>query len=72
MFSIICENTADTAAIRQRHGRFLSSKEDPGIHGFGTQSMRQITEAAGGNISFKTIGNSFVVEILLPEAEKRP
>ena len=72
MFSIICENTADAAAIRQRHGRFLSSKEDPGIHGFGTQSMRQITEAAGGNISFKTIGNSFVVEILLPEAEKRP
>ena len=69
MFSILCENSMDSSTIRRQNGRFLSSKEHPEIHGFGTQSMKQITEANGGDICFKADREKFIVEILLPEAE---
>ncbi len=70
MFAIVCENSMDASTVRQRNGGFLSSKEHPEIHGFGTQSMKQIVETYGGDITFKPGPQTFAVEILLPETDR--
>ncbi len=70
MFAIVCENSMDASTVRQWNGNFLSSKEHPEIHGFGTQSMKQIVETYGGDIAFKPGPKIFAVEILLPEVNR--
>ena len=44
------------------------SKEHPERHGFGTISMRNIVENAGGHIEFEMEAGKFTVQIMLGDA----
>lgn len=65
MLFITCENDADISKIRRQGDRFISVKEQPELHGFGTESMKQIVAKAGGTIEFFTSRSRFAVEIML-------
>ncbi len=55
-------------------GAGQTSKEDKNHHGFGTMSMRYITEEYGGHFSIETQKDVFTVTAIipLPAGEKRP
>ena len=66
MFSIHCENDMEAKSIHRQGDKFLSSKADAAIHGFGTESIKRIVEEAGGWVCFDTDHHRFSVDILLP------
>lgn len=49
-----------------RDGLPITTKEDKGLHGFGTKSMRYVTEKYSGFMQAETQGNMFVLNILIP------
>lgn len=65
MLFITCENDADISKIRRQGETFLSTKDQPVLHGFGTENMKQIVRKAGGTIEFETVHNQFTVQIML-------
>ncbi len=70
MLSIVCQNDMNPATIKQRGERWISSKPNPAVHGFGTQSIRRIVEVAEGFVEFNAVKDQFVVKILIPEREE--
>ena len=66
IFSVICENDMNPETILIKDGNFVSSKEEPFMHGFGTRSIRKMVENAGGMIDYSTENRKFVVNIMLP------
>ena len=70
MLSMVCQNDMNPATLRQRGEHWVSSKPNPAMHGFGTQSIRRIVEAAEGFVEFRAEKDQFVVRILIPEKEK--
>lgn len=69
MLSIVCQNDMDPATIKQRGDKWLSSKPNSALHGFGTQSIRSIVEKSEGFVEFVPESSTFVVRILLPDKE---
>lgn len=65
MLFITCENDADIGKICRQGETFLSTKDQPVLHGFGTENMKQIVRKAGGTIEFETAHNQFTVQIML-------
>lgn len=65
MLFISCENDADTSKIRRQGDVFLSTKDQPAFHGFGTENMKNIVNKAGGTIEFEVSHNLFIVQIML-------
>lgn len=65
MLFITCENDADISKIRRQGETFISTKDQPALHGFGTENMKQIVSKAGGTIEFETTNNQFTVQIML-------
>ena len=66
--SIHAENYFN-GTVHEQDGQLLTIKADKQYHGFGVRSMRQIVEFYDGSITFKTDGNIFKVNILLPIPE---
>lgn len=67
MYCVTCRNDADPATIHRQGDRFLSSKDQPGLHGYGTESIRSAVEATGGVCRFMVKDHSFTAELWLPE-----
>lgn len=65
MLFISCVNDADEKQIKRSKEGFMSTKEHPEVHGFGTKSMKKIVSDAGGTIDFKMEQGKFSVEIML-------
>lgn len=66
VFSVICANDMNPETISIRDGEFVSSKEEPFMHGFGTRSVKKIVENAGGIVDYSTENKRFVASIMLP------
>lgn len=66
IFSVICENDMNPDTIMIKDGNFVSSKEEPFMHGFGTRNVRKMVENAGGMIDYSTANRKFIVNIMLP------
>lgn len=65
-FLSIHEENYYSGKIRLIDGLPQTSKADTRYHGFGTRSMRQITEKYGGTIQMKAENGIFCVNILIP------
>ena len=65
MLFISCTNDADEKKIKRCGSEFVSTKEHPELHGFGTKSMKKIVSDAGGKIDFNIEHGKFSVEIML-------
>lgn len=65
MLFISCTNDADEKKIKRCGSEFVSTKEHPELHGFGTKSMKKIVSDAGGTIDFNIEHGKFSVEIML-------
>lgn len=70
VFSVICENDLNPETISIKDGNFVSSKQDPFMHGFGTRSVKKIVEDAGGIIDYSAEDKKFIVRIMLPMGEQ--
>lgn len=55
--------------LRFQNGMPLTSKTDQGNHGYGTKSIREITERYNGSMTIDTKGNWFELRILIPLSE---
>lgn len=61
---IVVKNTLDKAPLRE--GRFFrSSKESPGLHGLGMQSMERTVKKYNGNMVVKYDNTHFALEIVM-------
>lgn len=67
MFYITCVNTMEPDTIKRYGDRFISSKDNKRIHGFGVESIRQVVEEGGGTCGFTISGSEFKVDIVLPD-----
>lgn len=65
MLFITCTNDADCSTIKRHGDEFISTKEHPELHGFGTKNMKKIVDAADGTLEYKIDQNRFTVEIML-------
>jgi sensor histidine kinase regulating citrate/malate metabolism len=52
--------------LRFENGMPITSKKEQGIHGYGTKSIRRITERYNGSMTIATKGNWFELRILIP------
>ena len=66
VFYLTCINTMNPSTITRYGERFISSKEDKRIHGFGVSSIRQIVEDNGGTCEISTDKCQFRIDVLLP------
>lgn len=71
MFYITCVNTMNPDTIKRHGDRFVSSKENKRIHGFGIESIRQIVETNGGTCNISMNGRQFKVDLVLPDNDKQ-
>ena len=69
MFYILCTNTMNPSTIEKHGDKFVTSKENKRIHGFGIESICRMVAENGGRIRFTTIENEFRVHIVLPNKE---
>lgn len=65
MLFITCANDADCSTLKRHGDKFISTKEHPELHGFGTKNMKKIVDAADGTLEYKINQNKFTVEIML-------
>lgn len=66
--SVHIENPFDPSLLKED---FSTSKSDSHNHGYGLQSMRLMVDRFQGMMSAKTIGENFVVDILLPTKKEK-
>ncbi len=69
MFNIVCRNSADPATIRKSGERFISFKQNTGLHGLGTESIYQTVSDHNGSCDFSLADGVFSVSIVIPDAE---
>lgn len=62
---IDCVNDADDSLIMKVGDDFLSTKDHPELHGFGTRSIREIAAQTGGSAEFEIRPGSFAVHVTL-------
>ncbi|MBQ2765341.1 MAG: sensor histidine kinase [Firmicutes bacterium] len=63
------ENTF-SGKVRKSSGRFLSTKENAVLHGYGLRNVKRIVDANGGTLKFSDENNIFTVTLLLHDNEK--
>jgi sensor histidine kinase regulating citrate/malate metabolism len=66
---IVAENRYD-GEIVFRQGLPLTSKQDPGYHGYGVSSIKNTVEKYGGSTRIQTREGWFCLNILIPAGEK--
>lgn len=66
---IVAENRY-AGEIVFREGLPLTSKQDPGYHGYGVSSIKNTVEKYGGSTRIQTRDGWFCLNILIPAAEK--
>lgn len=66
MFIIRCENPVNLSTIRKDNKRFLTSKNDAQIHGFGIPNIISIADHADGSCIFEIKDNVFFATVTLP------
>lgn len=71
MLFITCTNDADTSRIKRQGEEFITLKEHPELHGFGTKNMKKIVENAGGTIEYEIVPGKFTVHIILGGSSSR-
>ena len=54
--------------IQLEDARFVTSKEDKDLHGFGTKNVIKVVKQYRGSIDFLVTENNFRVEIVLPKS----
>ncbi|MBQ6180271.1 MAG: GHKL domain-containing protein [Ruminococcus sp.] len=64
---ITVENTKE-GEIKEKNGRFVTSKKDSSNHGLGIINIKQCVSANSGTSEFKYDEHRFKVEIVLPDA----
>lgn len=69
MFYLTCTNTMNPKTIHKMGERFISSKENKSIHGFGLESIRQTVLTNQGTCNVSTDDRQFCVQICLPDKE---
>ena len=62
------ENTF-SGKVRKSSGRFLSTKENAVLHGYGLRNVKRIVDANGGTLKFNNDNQVFTVTLLLHDAE---
>jgi len=70
MFYLTCTNTMNPNTIQKMGDRFISSKENKSIHGFGLESIRQTVLTNQGTCNVSTDDRQFCVQICLPDKEE--
>lgn len=65
LFLAELSNAMDGALLR-REGRILSSKEDPGAHGIGSQNISAVVRKYGGESSIRAEGGTFTFQMVFP------
>lgn len=65
MLFITCTNDVDETKLKRCGEDFLTTKEHPELHGFGTKSMKKIVAESGGTIEFEVGQGKFTVHIML-------
>lgn len=69
MFNIVCRNSADPATVCKNGDRFISFKQNTGLHGLGTESIYQTVSDYNGSCDFSLADGVFSVSIVIPDAE---
>lgn len=64
MLLLIIKNSS-SGMPQLKNGKFVSSKEDKEVHGFGIESVKRIGKAYDGEIHFQYTENNFEVKILI-------
>lgn len=64
----LCIHASNTynQKLNYKKGRFITTKSNSAIHGFGITSIKKIVCKYDGNISFSSTSNEFVVNISIP------
>ena len=65
MFFITCENDVNPSHVNRNGDEFISSKQNPNLHGFGTRNNKKIVESFGGSINYVITDSKFIVNIIL-------
>ena len=69
MFNIVCKNSADPATVRKSGNRYVSFKQNAGLHGLGTESIYQTVSENNGSCDFSLTDGVFTISIVIPDAE---
>lgn len=70
LLSIHVENYC-TQSYEIRDGLPATTKSDKDNHGFGLKSIRYVAEKYGGNVTVKTEGGLFLLDVILPVPERK-
>ena len=68
-FIVICQNDYLPSGIRKEQHKYLSSKPDRFLHGYGLESIKNTCEAADGSCTVMHDDRKFTVRIILPVQE---
>lgn len=64
ILTILVENSY-SGQIKEEHNRFLTSKENSSLHGFGLESVKKVVAQNGGDIDISYTDKRFKAEVLL-------
>lgn len=67
-FSYYIENTK-VNPVHEKHGVFLTDKEEAKLHGFGLKTVTDIVRRQGGSIEISYTEGTFSVTVLLPASQ---
>ena len=62
----VIENSCDPSKLKQKNGRFFTTKDKKQDHGFGIQNVKKMTEELEGLFETKINENKFITTIILP------
>mgnify|MGYP004482645829 CR=1 FL=1 len=69
-FIIVCQNDYLPASLRFENNRYISSKPNKAMHGYGLENIRRICEDAKGNCTVMH-DKKFVIRIILPLSDNK-
>ena len=62
------ENSAPGLPVREKNGRFATTKADKSAHGFGLAGMEEIARRCGGTLEAKAEEGRFALTVCIPLA----
>lgn len=62
------ENSAPGLPVREKNGRFATTKADKSAHGFGLAGMEEIARRCGGTLEAKAEEDRFALTVCIPLA----
>lgn len=64
-FCVIKISNNYSGSIKYKHGKFISTKKEKGVHGIGLQSVNKLAQKYGGSLRCRTEGNQFYALLFL-------